>query len=95
MHSPFVKIGQDKVNIKEWVKFGKHTVKEILKSIELSVPDAAIRNVYIIGGGASLFNEIANQLYTSNETIITTELLGTIEQLIYANVIGYYMQIES
>lgn len=93
LNSPMMKIGERKVNIGDWVEYGRHTVKEIIKSIELSIPDVASRNVYIIGGGASLFNEISNGLCRAGETIVDTQVLGDIDQLIYANVIGYYMQI--
>jgi len=93
LNSPTLTIGNDKIDIHNWVKYGAHTVKEILKLIELAIPDVASRNVYLVGGGSVLFKEIIDFLNKDGQTDIKAELVGNIDELIYANVAGYHMQL--
>ena len=94
INSPIVKIGQEKFDIRDWIKCGSHTVKEILKNIELTTPDVISRNIYLVGGGSDLFHQISEYLLNNGEININTELIGTINELLYSNVVGYYMQLD-
>lgn len=95
LYSPTLKIGQETLDLKSWIKFGSQTIKEILRSLELTIPDAMSRNIYLVGGGAAIFDEIVKYLNENGSTNINTQMIGTIDESIYANVTGYYMQLNS
>jgi len=93
LNAPMVKIGLDSVNMKDWIKYGEHTVKEIFKTIQLSFPDMNSRNIYPIGGGAYTINDIIEYMLSEGKINYKTEIIGTQNELIYANVAGYFFQL--
>lgn len=95
LFAPKVKVGNSKtVNIKDWVKYGRNTVGEIFKQIHLKFPDLPNRNVYLVGGGSMLVDEIVKHMVEENMVEFDTQTVGTQDELLYCNVAGYFMQLE-
>ena len=94
LYSPMIKVGFEMHDLRNWIKYGKETIKEVLKQMQLRFPDAPNRNIYLVGGGSHIANQIVEHMIEQNELNFGTLLIGTLDELIYSNVAGYYMQIE-
>lgn len=88
--------GSNKINPKEWLKYGSYIVNDIFNTLETDYfPDIKTRNLYFIGGGASLLYSIFNQSGNLNKyKSLNLEFLTNNEQALYANVLGYYIQLD-
>jgi len=85
-----------KINPKEWLKYGSYVVNDMFNTLETDYfPDIKTRNIYFIGGGVSLIYSIFNQSGNLNKyKSLNLEFLSNNEQALYANVSGYYIQLE-
>lgn len=93
LSSPKVKVGFETFDIREWIKYGKNTVSEIFRQTQLRFPDTANRNIYLVGGGACIVNEIVQHMVEEKMLDFDTQIIANQEELIYCNVAGYFMQI--
>lgn len=94
LYSPMVKVGFETYDIRDWIKYGSETIKEVFKQMQLRFPDAANRNIYLVGGGSYIVNDVVEYMIEEKLLDFGTQLIGTLDELIYCNVAGYYMQIE-
>lgn len=83
------------VDTRQWLKYGNNILTDIFNTIEIKFPDMKTRNIYLIGGGVEFIQRILNQISKEDKhKTLDVEILVNTEQSMYANVIGYYMQLE-
>lgn len=80
---------------RQWLKYGSKVLTDIFNSIEIKFPDMKTRNIYLIGGGVEFIQRILNQISKDDkQKTLDVEVLINTEQSMYANAIGYYMQLD-
>jgi len=85
--------GNKNIDPKQWLKCGSEVVTDIFNDIETKLfPDMRTRNIYLIGGGVEIINRILQQ--TNKYKDLEVEILINKELSMFANVTGYYMQLE-
>lgn len=86
----------EKVKMKDWTKYGSRTLKYILTELELTFPDLFSREIYLVGGGATIIDEIAKFMTedSAEEMMIETTLISNQDDLTFCNSAGYFMQLE-
>lgn len=93
-----VQEGQEfkRVKIKDWVHYGSRTLKPILTELELTFPDIFSRDIYLVGGGATIVDSIAKSITADKEDkmMLETILVSSQEDLTFCNSAGYFMQLK-
>ena len=91
-----LKVNNEEVDPKQWLKYGSEVVTDVFNTIETKLfPDMKTRNIYLIGGGVDLIYKILQQMDKHNKyKDLDVEILINKEQSMFANVVGYYMQLE-
>ena len=89
------KPSRHEVHAMDYLQYGKEALKDIFNMIQIKFPDMRTRNLYLIGGGVEYIQKLLQFLYKDNKfKDLDTKILVNKEQSMYANVIGYYMQLE-
>lgn len=87
--------GVKMVETRQWLKYGNNVLTDIFNTIEIKFPDMKTRNIYLIGGGVEFIQKILNQIAKEDKhKTLDVDVLINTEQSMYANAIGYYMQLE-
>ena len=98
-NNPLIKVNLDNtikhINVWDYTHHASATVNNIFNEIELKMPDIRTRTNYLIGGGNVLVDDIINNHINTNNklTRIDTLIFDDTNLSIFANVLGYYMQI--
>lgn len=101
LNNPKIRVSVDgvgtEVDVMEYVTAGEETLKPILYKLEASeIPDIFSRDIYFIGGGATLLNTISEHITKdeNNNLVLYTKLISNQQDLTYCNCVGYFMQLE-
>lgn len=95
LYSPKIKKGIETYDINDFIDTAGSVVKSILNEMLLYFPDAESRNLYLVGGGSCIIDNIVKNLIEKKEINCDTLLLGTQSELMYANVEGYFIQLNN
>lgn len=86
--SPLIPVRGSKVDIREYIKFGNKVAEYIYNKIELKVSDIYTRDIYLLGGGASIMTIILKEKLGDRVVVMDKT------KQMYANAVGYFLQIQ-
>lgn len=101
LYAPEVKVankdntGYERKDIRNWIHYGSSTFKDIYRDFELMFGEIGSKDIYLVGGGATLISQICEYITKSLEEqlVVETELIASQEDLTFANSAGCFMQI--
>ncbi|MEG0086553.1 MAG: ParM/StbA family protein [Niameybacter sp.] len=88
-----IKVDREKVDVHDWFSEGSRTIKTLFKDVELHFPDFKNRDIYLVGGGSYLVDEIIKFMIEKDGVGFDTQLVASQDELIYCNVMGYFIQL--
>ena len=91
LYIPSIKIKEKTIektiDLNDYIKYGKIVVDDIINQISLKFTDINIREMILVGGGATIVNKILKEKNNLNLNILDKD------ESLYANATGFFLQL--